>query len=456
MMTKTVFKIAASSLVLGLTMVGCKPATDMARPSTLSSKAPKADRDAGKVFEQAHLAAQQNNLAAALSLAERAVELSPRDAGYRMLLADLYLKNGRFLSAEAAFADVTTLDPGNHRATLRGALAQIAQGKQMAALVKLDRLVETASPADVGLAFALAGQPRRAIQLLEPAARAAGATALIRQNLALSYALAGDWQKARITAAQDVAPGELDSRLQQWAALAKPASSYDQVAAMFNVRPVADAGQPTRLALAPLPQAEPVALAALEAAPEPALEATPATYAAADVEVPLITVDPAPSTAFDFESAPTAPAVETYADAVQSLVDPVTPAATQAVAAVAAAPIRPFTTAKPRRASIEGAPRITGAGRFAVQLGAFRTAEQVEKAWAQVHRRYSFARQPLSTMVKIPGKGTFHRLAIAGFASHDEASRRCTTIRAKGGACFVRATAGDAPVQWAARYSRRA
>ena len=460
MMTKTVFKIAASSLVLGLTMVGCKPATDMARPSTLSSKAPKADRDAGKVFEQAHLAAQQNNLAAALSLAERAVELSPRDAGYRMLLGDLYLKNGRFLSAEAAFADVTTLDPGNHRATLRGALAQIAQGKQMAALVKLDRLVETASPADVGLAFALAGQPRRAIELLEPAARAAGATALVRQNLALSYALAGDWQKARITAAQDVAPGELDSRLQQWAALAKPASSYDQVAAMFNVRPVADAGQPTRLALAPLPQAEPVALAALEAAPEAAPvaepEAAPATYAAADVEVPLITVEPAPSTTFDFETAPAAPAVETYAEAVQSLVDPVAPAATKAVAVAAEAPIRPFVTPKPRRAALAAAPTITGAGRFAVQLGAFRTAEQVEKAWAQVHRRYSFARQPLSTMVKIPGKGTFHRLAIAGFASHDEASRRCTTIRAKGGACFVRATAGDAPVQWAARYSRRA
>jgi len=52
----------------------------------------------------------------------------------------------------------------------------------------------------------------------------------------------------------------------------------------------------------------------------------------------------------------------------------------------------------------------------------------------------------------MPGRGTFHRLSVAGFDSRDEASRVCQSVRAKGGACFVRAVAGDAPVQWASRY----
>lgn len=438
-MDKLMLKIAASSLVLGLTTIGCTPTASTGRPATLASKAPKVEKDAAKLFDQAHLAVRENRLAEALALAERAVEFAPRDAGYRMLLGDLYLKNGRFRSAEQTFGDVLTLDPGNSRATLSAALAQIALGRNMAAIVKLDRLAESAAPGDIGLAYALAGQPQRAIALLEPAARQDGATARVRQNLAFAYALAGDWQKARVTASQDMSPADLDGRLQQWAALAQPAASHDQVAALLNVKPADDAGQPARLALAPQPEA-PVALAAAEA-PAPVANVSAAPIEAAPVEIAGL-------------EAPAEPApVLTYADAVHSLVA-AQPAVLAAAPVMSDTPIRAFSAPKPRRAS---APLVrTGPGRFAVQLGAFRTPEQVEKAWAQAHRRYAFAREPLSTVITIPGKGTFHRLAIAGFASHDEASRRCSAIRAKGGSCFVRATAGDAPVQWAGRYTRRA
>ena len=38
----------------------------------------------------------------AIPLAERAVEKSPRDAGFRALLGNCYLAGGRFASAEAA------------------------------------------------------------------------------------------------------------------------------------------------------------------------------------------------------------------------------------------------------------------------------------------------------------------------------------------------------------------
>ena len=69
-------------------------------------------------------------------------------------------------------------------------------------------------------------------------------------------------------------------------------------------------------------------------------------------------------------------------------------------------------------------------------------------------KRFGFADlTPLSTTVAVPGRGTLHRLSVAGFASREAAGRTCRSIRARGGACFVRTVAGDAPVRWASRYS---
>jgi len=269
MMNKVSLKFAASAAAIALTMVACKPAADASHVSSASSRAPKAERQAIDSYALANAAVQKGDNEAALGHAEKAVELSPNDVGYRMLLADLYLKGGRFQSAETTFADVLALDPSNQRAALSIALARIALGRTGEAIAQLDELSRTASPADVGLAFALAGEARRAIEMLEPAARAEGATARTRQNLALAYALAGDWQKARLTAAQDVSPAELGNRLQHWAGLASPGQPGAQVAALLGVTPAAsDAGQPTRLALA-RPEAGTTAYAAAEPVAQP-------------------------------------------------------------------------------------------------------------------------------------------------------------------------------------------
>ena len=184
------FRLAASGLVLGTTAVGCAPAGQVGRTASLEA-APAAERNAMKLYERTQIAVQQGKMAEALTLAERVVELAPRDSGYRMLLGDLYLKNGRFASAETAFADVLALDRRNPRASLSIALAMIGQGKTGLATTELDQLAETAAPGDVGLAFALAGDTARAIALLEPAARQSDANGRVRQNLALAYALPG-------------------------------------------------------------------------------------------------------------------------------------------------------------------------------------------------------------------------------------------------------------------------
>ncbi|MEA3036990.1 MAG: hypothetical protein QOH04_2767 [Sphingomonadales bacterium] len=473
MKTSVAVKFAVSAMTIAVTMVACKPAAMAYGPAFASDASPKAARDAADLYAKAQAALQKGDAAKALASSERAVELAPRDLAYRMLLADLYLKNGRFQSARTTFGDVLVLDPGNARASLAVALTDVALGHAADAVAGLDRLAETAQPADLGLAYALAGQPKRAIELLESAARAPGASGRTRQNLALAYALNGDWQKARLTAAQDVSPAELGARLQQWAALAEPATPGDRVAALLGVRPGADSGQPARLALAapvqpatalaeadpgpaPAPAAAPAPIVVAAAAPAPVPAPAAPVQAAAPVEIAQAEV-PAWNAAPAKGPAPQPvanPVVEDtrplYAEAVQALVRP-NPAVIRA--SVRLAPAGHF-DAPARRGFVRAvAPAPSGRGKYAVQLGAFSSAGNVERAWAQAYKRYGFADHiPLSTTFTLPGRGTFHRLSVAGFDSRDEANRVCRSVRAKGGACFVRAVAGDAPVQWASRY----
>lgn len=463
-MNKSVaLKFAVSALAIGSTMVACGPAGS--RLASVSTKAPKAEKDAASLFARAQAASTRGEYAEGLGYAERAVELSPTDVGYRMILADLYLKNGRFQSAETTFADVQRLDPTNARASFSIALARIALGRPAGAIAELDRLAETASPADIGLAYALAGEPRRAIELLEPAARAPGAGGRTRQNLALSYALAGEWEKARIVASQDLSPADLGARMEQWAALASPGGGATQVAALLGVAPAQDSGQPVRLALAPA-QSDANAFAAADPLPEPAPETVNvAASALAQADVALTPADSAQPVQLASGELPAwvseraaaeAEAPEgqeitrpLYAEAVEALVTP--QPSVDAPARSVERPSRRFETASPR-ARVASAP--SGPGRFAVQLGAYSSTSSVERAWAQMLRRFGFADlTPLSTTVSVPGRGILHRLSVAGFASRESAGRACRSIQAKGGACFVRTVAGDAPVRWASRYS---
>jgi Flp pilus assembly protein TadD len=462
-MNKSVaLKFAVSALAIGTTMVACVPGK--ARTASASARAPKAEQQASSFYAKAQQAVTDGKYGEGLGFAERAVELSPRDVGYRMILGDLYLKNGRFQSAETTFSDVQQLDPANARASFSVALARIALGRPAGAIAELDRLAETASPADIGLAYALAGEPQRAIALLEPAAQGPGATGRVRQNLALSYALAGDWEKARNVAAQDVSPRDLGARLQQWAALAQPGGGTAQVAALLGVTPAEDAGQPVRLALAPaqpsgtafaaagpLPEPAPEtvtaaapALAQAEPAPAPAAESEPVRIASS--ELPQWVSERAEAEAEAPVSAERTKPL--YAEAVQALVTPQPSVLESSVPAVEA-PQRSFDS--PRR---QAPAAKSSQGRFAVQLGAYSSPSSVERAWAQMLKRFGFANlTPLSTTVSVPGRGTLHRLSVAGFENREAAGRTCRSIRSKGGACFVRTVAGDAPVRWASRYA---
>lgn len=443
-MNKAAVKIMVSALAMGMTQVSCMSAGNVSQANAASARPVKPGQQADTYISLAAASAQRGAIADAIIFAEQAVEMSPRDSGYRFYLGNLYLRSGRFQSAQTSFADVVALDPSNGRAALNLALSEIALGRNASALGVLDSISSAVPASDLGLAYALAGQPQRGIAMLEPAARSPEATARVRQNLALAYALAGDWRNAQAIAAQDVSPAELGARMRQWASFAQPAASTDQVAYLLGVNPVADQGQPVRLALAPAPSAD-TALAAAEPAPAPTPEAAPVILASAEPAAP------APAAEWGRDPQPAQPqevAQPVYAQAVQALVAPQAPLERASTDSVSA-PVIQF---QPRQSFVS--PR--SGGRYVVQLGAFGSAQGVERAWAQAYRRYGFAsRTPLSTTIKVAGRGTFHRLSVSGFDNRSDADSACRSVRAKGGSCFVRAVAGDSPTRWASRYTDR-
>ncbi len=530
-MKRIAWQFAASSVVLGATTVGLVNGIGPAPAAAFQSNR-QSDERAAQLFEQAGRAIADNKLAEAIPLLEEAVTIAPRDAGYRLMLADAYMKSGRFQSAESAYRDVLTIDPSRTRAGLALALMQVANGRPQAAMSQLEALEGVAPAADLGLAYALAGAPQRAVDLLEPAARSPGATPRTRQNLALAYAFGGDWQRARSIAAQDVAPSELTDRMTQWAALAQRSGSPDQVATVLGVVPSHDAGQPVQLALNPGPPAviaapQPVAVAAAEpvavepvyAAEEPApvqtnvriayAEAQPPAVVAAPVEaqapaviaphaetVPPAYADPLPPPVEYAAPAPEAdpvpvPAPEPvasgspvdyaeleasewgldesgnvalpkdepqaepvpvrvqYAAAAETLSRPdpvVLPAASRAMRSIAPMASRVFSAALPGK-------RVAN-GQFVVQIGAFSSAVNASRAWEHYSERFNLsAEQPVTMTIDHNGR-LLHRVAISGFGKRSEASQVCRVIQARGGECFVRDNAGDAAIDWAARYAR--
>ena len=412
---------------------------------------------------QAQASLTSGQFTTAVDLAERAVKGTPDDAQLRTLLANCYFAAGRFASAEQAYRDSLSLLPTQPKLVLKLALVEIAQGRNSDALAALDAARTALDPADYGLAIALAGRPADAIDVLSQVARAPGADSRVRQNLALAYGLSGDWTMARTVAAQDVPADQLDTRIQQWMAVATPTRPSDQVAMLTGVHPAADPGQPQALALnsspagarlaqllpktapAPVqPQPAPQQLAAIPATPPPALpEPEPVVAEVALVEVP--------------PPAAVAQAARTLLTPPEQAEAPVM----QAVAGKPEAPTRFDTPVEPakfvaitdtvRRAASE-ARKPTGHSNSVVQLGAYSSSDRVTVAWNTLTKRYPALADYTPMRARFTGaKGTFWRLSIKGFGNQQEAIDRCDQLQNRGGKCFVRQVAGDAPVQFASR-----
>jgi D-alanyl-D-alanine carboxypeptidase len=434
------FGTAVSAVALAGMLAGC--AAPMSRSAQASNG--KANLAYGL---RAQMALSEGDYASAVGLAESAVEASPQDAAIRGLLGNAYFGSGRFASAEAAYGDALSLAPDQPSIILKRALVQIAQGKNDEAVALLQAAQGFVDSADYGLALALAGHAADAVQVLDVAARANGADPRVRQNLALALGLSGDWQNARIVAAQDLTPDLVDARVQQWMALAKPVHSYDQVAALIGVTPAAgDPGQPVRIALnpqsstrvaeaAPAPQPAPVQTAEAVPVPNAPFYSTPVSKPSAPAVAEAEVQEKREVIAAAAAMSPEAPAM------FATMASNFAPKAKPAKAKKASAPVRPAAAAL-----------ASGKSKAVVQLGAYSSEARVSAAWAQLSKKYPGLRKYSPMVARFDGpKGTVWRLSVRGFDNQSEALSRCSALRGKGGNCFVRSSAGDSPVQLASR-----
>ncbi|MDH7972327.1 tetratricopeptide repeat protein [Sphingomonas sp. AR_OL41] len=434
MKTRAVITVGLSALVLGGMMVASATThTGIAFASARSES--KAEKKALASAHKAQALLAGGKADAAVTFAEAAVSLRPQVADYRIVLGQSYLKAGRFTSARDAFGDALTLSPDNGKAALNLSLAQIATGDWDGARKTLAAHAETIAPSDRGLAMALAGDPTGAVEVLTAAVRAPGADAKARQNLALALALAGRWQEAKAMIAVDVAPAEVDQRVMQWAAFARPKSAYDQVATLLGVTPIEDHGQPVALALN---ATNPVAVAAADPvdAHMPGQSPLVAEVAApAPVEVAVAAAPtPAPVAAFSVQFGPRQEIVQALPPRPVRAVAVKAPARPVALAAVAAVPVRP---AKPATALAKGD--------FFVQIGAYDSPAIAQDKWGGIARHFA-GHTPFGMNVTSKA-GTFYRVSVGGFARGDALSL-CSAYRAKGGHCFVRTSVGEQTASW--------
>jgi len=404
---------------------------------------------------RAQAALATNDLATALNLGEAAVEHRPNDSSFRALLGNIYLASGRYASAERSYHDALTLAAPDPQVVLKYALVQIAQGKTDQAVAMLGEAQSLLDPADLGLALAIAGRANDAIAVLEPAARLRGADARTRQNLALAHALGGDWQSARIIAAQDLAADQVEARMAEWLKMARPGQASAQVAAFIGVQPIADPGQPTRLALAKPANATRQAAVAV---PQPA-----PTFVAPQ-PAPIAYAGPVDPVEQYVEAAPPAEAPMAVAAVEQK---PTLVAETLRAKPLVAAP-RKVAVKAPHPALSPAAARLTQSlpelrrnaalrngttqSRAVVQLGAFDKREFLAGAWTRAASRHAALRNYIPVTARFDSrKGTFYRLSVKGFASDREAIQLCNSLKRAGASCFVRAAFNDAPVRLALR-----
>lgn len=451
-MTRT----ASSTRMIAL--VASTALASLALGACTTSAAPRADLSASKA--QQALAKGRGDQA--VSHAEAAVLADPQNAGYRAMLGAAYMEAGRFQSAATSFQDALTLGDSAPKTALSLALAQIASGDKGSALRTLDQWQDSIDAADLGLALALAGDTQRGVNVLGSQLRGGNSTPKVRQNLAYSYALNGDWRAARLMAAEDVPGDQIDARLSEWAEVARPEDYHARVASLLSVPVVADSGQPVALALNNNPGTVGLAMEAARELPGSG-ELPPVTMADASSAVgyPLPVAAAAPAEL----PARAAPSVDSFSSAFSETApvsSPVYPAAApvRTVSSPVVQPAAPTTTGTPRRSgrAVAAAPAaeparmaaasdkaVGGPSTHLIQLGSFSSEASAKRAWGVYAKRYPqlSAHDMVITKAVVRGK-TYWRVSAGGF-ERASAGSMCSTVKRSGNGCIAWASGRPLP-----------
>jgi Flp pilus assembly protein TadD len=411
-MNRTIANKRGINLALTTTLAG----------TLLASCATGAPPSAAVSASKAQEALAEGKQSKAITHAEAAVLAEPRNAEFRATLASAYLDAGRFESAARTFADAMELGNGTPRVVLGRALALAGAGKHAEAAELLNTHESEIATADLGLALAISGQQQRGILLMSNAIRGGENTAKMRQNLAYSYALAGQWREARLMAQQDVPADKVGDRMTEWAMMAQPEAWQQRVAALLDVPAgVRDTGQPAQLALANNPAVEQLFAEAAVPTAEPAFTG----FAEPAKELPaLASIDP--NVGIERAERPVLQPASMAPAAAQAVqVAQVTPRA---------AP-QPAARRAPARVAAASAPQANGTHR--VQLGSFLSEASARRAWNIYTKKYPelAGHQMVITEAVVRGKH-YWRVSAGGFAKASSVAM-CGRVKASGNNCFA-------------------
>ncbi len=441
-------RIHRNVLPLGLAGV---MAVALAAGAGFSSSAVVAKPAPDKVAAEAKKALAGGQVEKAIGMAEELVTANPREAGYRALLGQAYLRAGRFESAAQALDDAMKLGDNSTRTALSLSLAYSGIGKNREAVAILDDWRDAIPAADLGLAYALAGESNRGVAILSDALRGGENTPKLRQNLAYSFALDGRWREARLMVAQDVPADKIDARISEWAARSRPEEGRVRVASLLGAPVLADGGMPAQLALnansdqqqlaAETAAQRPVAPAVAANGELPAVDANPAELAqyqpvSAPAPVEAVPAAPAQSFAATFSDTPVVqPAPAALPDSA-----PTAPKAKPVRTAAVAAPAAHRPGLRPRH---DAAPVFGKGSSHAVQLGSFSSEQGARRAWGYYAGKNPELRNFKMTITPATVRGKkFWRVAAAGLDGRG-AGGLCSKVKSRGGVCFAYATIGN-------------
>ncbi len=474
---------ACGSTRTAATFNNVAPAAGRAAPP--SASAPSSSAMTGLVAG----ALSNGDAEAAVRLAQLGVMAAPQDAAALVALGQAYVAAGRFMDALTPLAQAGAIDAANPRIQVTLALAHLGSGdvtRAMPLLAGLEPLAasDPALAADVGLALALSGEHRRSLMVLEAAVRDPRATVRTRQNLALSYALANDWARARAMAAVDLIGQDVSGRLQQWAALAA-ARPGDRLATLMGVVPAGDspmlaaaAPQAPALLTAAAPQApallaKPAEIArSAEVAQAAAPVAAVATAVAVPAEVPApvvaVAVEPTTVAVAAVAAEPVAPvaAKPAFVPSPPKLIarnDAASAPATVKVNLVAATPAAveprpappPVATPHPpvsMKVAVSGPVTAKApAGGWTVQLAAYRHEASFTWGWRSLRNAHPATLATYEPTLTAAGASGLRRLVVGEFSSRKQAYRLCAALRQEGGSCFVRHMPAEPATQMVSR-----
>ena len=440
---KLFFKLAISTAFIAVPSVGCTQMGVSSASAAMSVEAQAKKAQGWAVKSEKLFTKGQNDKA--LTYAEAAVEGDMQNVEYRALLARIYMKQGRFVAAERTLMDVVELGQADPRTIVSLSLAKIAQGKVDSAISLVDAHRAILPASDYGLALAMAGDTKRAVDVLVEAIRSNNATSRTRQNLALAYALDNRWREAQVMAAQDMPQTMVDQRIVQWAQYARLGAYDIRVAGLLGVEAQADSGQPVRLALnsaktdVQMASAEPV-------------EST--KVAMADAVTELAAIGPAPISGLDsaVEDSKIAVAVADKPSFFEAPLIKAPEGPAKANGSAANAPVKlAIADIKPVQMN------KMVSGKYLVQLGAYSSPANAKDAWNKLVAKYGVLQEfdSASSSVTVNGK-KLTRLAAMGFGNKAAADSACKAIKTKGGDCLVRSTGGEpSPVQMAQAKPRK-